>query len=26
MRNGLGKHVAERRNEVVQVPMMAELA
>lgn len=23
MRTGLGKHVAERRNEVVQVPMIS---
>jgi hypothetical protein len=26
MRIGLGKHVAERKNEVVQVPMIVELA
>lgn len=26
MRIGLGKHVAERKNEVVRVPMMVELA
>ena len=26
MRIGLGKHVAERKNEVVQVPMIVDLA
>ena len=26
MRIGLGKHVAKRKNEVVQVPMIVELA